>query len=49
MMGISLIEDAKKALKLFSIVSLILIGSIIWSLTMVRSGINYDLDWVLGS
>ena len=32
----------KKALKLFSIVSLILIGSIIWSLTMVRSGINYN-------
>ena len=48
MMGISLIEDAKKALKLFSIVSLILIGSIIWSLTMVRSGINYDFGLGFG-
>lgn len=32
----------KKASELFSIVSIIIVGTITWSLTMVRSGLQYD-------
>ena len=45
MMGVSLIEDAKKVTKQFSLVSLIIIGTITWSLTMVRSGLLYKFGY----
>lgn len=35
----------KKALKQFSLISLIIIGTIVWSLTMVRSGVKYPFGY----